>query len=160
VMLSGVQMSAPSVSTVLCDQVVAYRTLCIGHILPSILATSQVVLRTPGESLGSHPEKPPHFNARGVSLGPQSPLRGGGPGGAPPGEPRWLYVHFPAGAAPSQGTGRLRPRHPPDHGGESASVLCRELRAPQVDRGLRHRPCLWRRRPVLLCSCICPVVPL
>ena len=29
----------------------------------------------------------------------------------------------PAGAAPSQGTGRFRPGYPPDHGGEPASVL-------------------------------------
>jgi phosphotriesterase-related protein len=56
-------------------------------------------------------------------LRPQSPLWGGGAGGAPPGEPRWLYVHLQAGAAPSPGAGRLRPRHPPDHGGEPASVL-------------------------------------
>jgi phosphotriesterase-related protein len=56
-------------------------------------------------------------------LGPQSPLRGGGPGSAPSGEPRWLYVHPPTGAAPSQGTGRFRPGYPPAHGGEPASFL-------------------------------------
>jgi len=34
-----------------------------------------------------------------------------------------MDVHLPAGAAPPEGTGRLRPRHPPDHGGEPPSVL-------------------------------------
>lgn len=63
-----VRISALSASTVLCDRVVAYRTLSTGNILPSILRLRlQVVLRTPAKSLGLSPEKPPGFSPSGVS---------------------------------------------------------------------------------------------